>query len=164
MLSAKAAVMAETPKLVLLRVAFQNQNSALDARLQWPTIVNTFHNYGRTPAFLHKASMDVFIGPSLPAEPVYRNTLSLSPDDVVPAANPYVGDAARAEGHLSQEDIGAIANGHKFLWTYGYIAYFDFLGEPHVARFCRRFIPPAKAGMMENWIGADAPKAYTESS
>jgi hypothetical protein len=109
--------------------------------------------------------MDIFIGATLPAEPEYKNTLTLSVDHVVPADRLHEADPARADDHVSKDDIAAIRKGHKFLWTYGFIAYADFLGEPHVARFCRRFVPPPTEGStIENWIGADAPKAYTESS
>ena len=164
-LSAKAAVGVELPVFVLHHLDFIDREVAdLTTLLQWPTIEISVKNYGRTPALVLSQSSEVSICAVLPERPEYPSALDQPPERVVERGDIYDLIAARPERDnlLSPDETQAIIDGKIRLWVFGYVRYKDFLGNPHMTRFCKMLwsIPPRGR---YRFIEGDAPAAYTES-
>jgi hypothetical protein len=155
--------MVEIPKLVLTEIKLSAPAPELLENLRDPTAFTVFKNFGRTPAFLRYSSTNIFVGGRLPPEPDYFNTLTLGPDRIITKGGEYRPDRARIREPLQEQDVHAVMYGRKILWVYGYISYSDFLGELHVAKFCKQFAPPDGGVPNAAWFSGDTPEAYTES-
>ena len=153
----------ELPKITLSKLDFADMGAAsLASRLQSLKIEISVTNYGKTPAFLLGQAIEIEVRALLPAEPAYPNAFDLPPETVVEHKNKYLLGTARPKSHPSPEDIQAILDESTRLWVYGYVYYRDLLGEPHMARFCKVFLPPSSARYRYLFVDHDTP-AYTES-
>ena len=162
-LQARAAIGVELPKIILSRADFGDTGAAsLASRLQSPKIEISVTNYGKTPAFLLRQAIEIEICALLPAKPVYPSAFDLPPETVVEYKNKFPLGTARPKCPLSPEDIQAILDGNTRLWVYGYVYYRDILSEPHMARFCKLFLPPSSPRYRYLFVDDHAP-AYTES-
>jgi hypothetical protein len=162
-LQARAAIGVELPKIILSRVHFGDTGAAsLASRLQSPKIEISVTNYGKTPAFLLRQAIEIEVCALLPAKPVYPSAFDLPPETVVEYKNKFPLGTARPKCPLSPEDIQAILDGNTRLWVYGYVYYRDILSEPHMARFCKLFMPPSSPRYRYLFVDDHAP-AYTES-
>jgi hypothetical protein len=143
-LQARAAIGVKLPKIILSRVDFGDAGAAsLASRLQSPKIAISVTNYGQTPAFLLGQAIEIEVCALLPAKPEYPSAFDLAPETVVEYKNKYLLGTARLNSPLSPDDIQAILDGNTRLWVYGYVYYRNILSEPHMARFCKLFLPPS---------------------
>ena len=163
MLQARAVIDMELPKIILSRVDLGDTGAAsLASRLQSPKIEVSVTNYGKTPAFLLGQAIEIEVCALLPPEPVYTSAVDLPPATIIEYKNKYPLGMARPKSPLSPEDIEAILDGSTRLWVYGYVYYRDILGEAHMARFCKVFLPPSPPGYRSLFIDDHTP-AYTQS-
>lgn len=163
MLQARAAIGVELPKIILSRVDFGDTGAAsLASRLQSPKIAISVTNYGKTPAFLLGQAIEIEVCALLPAKPEYPSAFDLAPETVVEYKNKYLLGTARLKSPLSPDDIQAILDGNTRLWVYGYVYYRNILSEPHMARFCKLFLPPSPPHYHYLFVDDHTP-AYTES-
>jgi hypothetical protein len=169
-LQARAAIGVELPKIILSRVDFGDTRAAsgdtraasLASRLQSPKIEISVTNYGKTPAFLLRQAIEIEVCALLPAKPVYPSAFDLPPETIVEYKYKFPLGTARPKSQLSPEDIQAILDGNTRLWVYGYVYYRDILSEPHMARFCKLFLPQSSPRYHYLFVDDHAP-AYTES-
>jgi hypothetical protein len=163
MLQARAVIGVELPKIILSRVEFGDTGAAsLASRLQSPKIAISVTNYGKTPAFLLGQAIEIEVCALLPAQPEYPSALDLAPETVVEYKNKYLLGTARLKSPLSPDDIQAILDGNTRLWVYGYVYYRNILSEPHMARFCKLFLPPSPPHYHYLFVDDHTP-AYAES-
>lgn len=158
--SVEAAIGLETPKVVLASIDLEG-SGCMDVLLEQPCVRVDVKNHGRTPAFLTKSRVEIRVG-MLPQKPVYGEPVRLAASQVVERDVPYrLDDSGIAWTRFSPADRKAAADGAKPVWIYGYVAYRDYLGENHVARFCQRYYP-ATDRARGGWRDGDAPEAYTK--
>jgi hypothetical protein len=163
MLQARAAIGVELPRLILTKLDFGDMGAAgLASRLQLPKIEITVTNYGRTPAFLLGQAGEIEICPVLPDKPVYPNAFDLPPETIVEYRQRYALRTVRPRNPTSPDDIQAIIDGRIRLWVYGYVWYRDFLGDRHMARFCKLFLPPSNIDGRYHFVD-EYITPYTES-
>jgi hypothetical protein len=86
-LSAQAAIGVELPKLLVSKIALQDQKipEIPSAR----KIIVTVTNYGRTPAFLSRETAEIRIIPILPSIVEYPNLIDLQPGAVIESRDTY---------------------------------------------------------------------------
>jgi hypothetical protein len=167
--AADAAIGVELPKLTLFHLDFADLGGrGWITNLMCPTIEVKVKNYGRTPAFIMSEGVEIVVG--FPSErPDYSRTAhDLPPETVVESGQPFSLAAVMPSASLSTDQVNAIVEGRPIFWVFGYVAYRDFLNEPHIARFCRQLWfhvsdDDVDADVVIRWIDGGAPAAYTES-
>lgn len=164
---ATTAIGVELPTLMLFHFDFGDMGAASgDAILQSPLVTASVKNYGRTPAFVISQAVD-FEWNVWPEKPDYSRTAEdMAAETVIEAGGIHKLRDTRPGRFLSGEEISAINEGKGALFAYGYIAYRDFLRQPHILRFSRRLIVGfGDDGKAFRWIDAEgeAPRAFTES-
>jgi hypothetical protein len=144
LLSAKAAIGVELPRVLIREMEFMNPSDAasLQAQLQFARGVVVVKNYGRTPAFLRQRSIDAAIAQVLPKTPNYRSAHDLDAGTVIEGGATYTLPVASA-GILNNEEIADLISGKIRFWVWGHIHYRDFMDDSHGIRFCGQlYIPP----------------------
>jgi hypothetical protein len=148
--SADAAVSVELPILIL-----SYANFVAEQRTNWaPNIplpnkfraVLQFTNYGRSPAQITSGCFEWTItatAAELPLPPPYQRIFPYSANAVFLQNNriPLDLPAKTMEIDLNDEQVVEINSARRFLWLYGFLAFKDFLGETHEARFCTKWAP-----------------------
>jgi hypothetical protein len=102
-----------------------------------------FTNFGRSPAQITAGCLEWIIvakGTDLPLPPSYQRIFPYS-NNVVLIKDAHIPLDVPSEISLSAEQVITINEARHFLWFYGFIAYRDFLGEPHEVRFCIKWAP-----------------------
>jgi hypothetical protein len=148
--AADTAVNVELPILIIsqanLRVAgpvegamrFLSANETIPDSFE-PII--SFMNFGRSPAQITAACLEWQIAASpndLPRPPKYGNIFPYPTNAVFKADTPIALDAPCVIKPKPTE-ILALNQSEQFLWVFGYIAFRDFLYEPHESRFCLKW-------------------------
>jgi len=163
--SATAAIGVELPRLILSHLDFAptgTEPGPWNTRLQYPNIVASVRNYGRTPAFIKSKSLDIKWG-SLPQEPNYsEHAVDVEPETVVEARDIYSLGDMRPRPSIAASETEAIEKGQMYLWAYGYVAYKDFLGNPHLCAFCKRLVISPN-GRDHRFVDMDDNPKYTQN-
>jgi len=163
-IQARAAISVELPRLLVSAIVLHRPGVAdLAASLQFARVEVSIKNYGRTPAFIRQESIEIADEPFLPETPIYPSIADKEPGCVIESGDSYQMKAIYREG-ISHQNISKLLEGGIFLWVYGYIAYFDFLGERHQTGFCARLHihqGPLK-GEPPRWL-QDGPDKYIQS-
>lgn len=159
--TAIAALGIELPKLLLHKVEFADMGVAdLRARLQYPKVNVTLKNYGRTPAFISQQSLEVeCFGIALPPVEYPRSHVVL-PGTVADGREVYELGAARPRRLITDDEIDGILSWTRKLAVYGFVAYSDFLGKRHTARFYSEILIHRDGYI---WTEGNPPPDYTES-
>jgi hypothetical protein len=126
----------------------------------------TFTNIGETAAFLTSFCMQNFIGPRLPQPPVYGIVIPEPAGSIIKADAFAVYNVRNFFVVLTSEQLSnmqRIETSHR-LWVYGFIAFTDFLGNPHESRFCQRWqVAPIMGGPTGFVSDSETPPEYTRS-
>jgi hypothetical protein len=172
-LNARTAVAARLPRVMLSKAELLQPvpatgpgngktagNGVPPARSQ---IEMTFANVGETPAFVTGHCIEYVVAGRLPPDPTYRTTVPDAAGTMIEpntAGNFRIADASIK---LTQEQIRDLQKNKKNkLWIYGFLAFTDFMDQPHERRFCLRWShhPDGPTGLVPE---PDAPAEYTRS-
>jgi hypothetical protein len=80
---------------------------------------------------------------ALPPNPIFKfdSKFPFMPGTYLESNGGKLPRIARFFVKLSQEDVTAIEDKTKFLWTFGYLSFLDFMGERHERYFGAKWIP-----------------------
>jgi hypothetical protein len=135
------------------------------------TLVVDFKNRGRTAAELQSLTIQCEIIRALPDTPIYKFNCKypFSPGIYMEANKLLPTGNGRFPVKLLPGQVSALEEESAFLWVFGFLAYADFMGEPHQSPFCARWL---RYGMKadKSWgpVGfiydSSTPAAYTRQT
>jgi hypothetical protein len=148
LLQAKAAINVDLPVLHLKNPALTRTNRDSSGSVgiigytdlpESCTVCFDVGNIGRSYAELLTYCIEHKICIALPDAVDYKLTFPLSADTIVKADGQMRGFPAY-NLQLSKDELEPIKSGRSFLWVYGFINYFDFMGDLHEKRFCLKWL------------------------
>jgi len=159
-LHAQAAIGVELPAIFVTQIILHARDlGTLAARLQYPEISITFENFGRTPAFLARSSVEVVLAKDLPESPVYATVVAYPPGTLIEKGTPYIINLQRRE--YSILEVEDIINGISVLWVYGFVSYRDFIKRSHKIGFCARLFCSDRPNAVNEFRLGYGPEGYT---
>jgi len=149
-LSAEASIGAETARIRPTQISLEPSplwnipayglEPTIKDMLTSGSAILKFKNSGRTEADITAISVNYRTGAALPPEPEYVEPLPhLSTITIAAHGGEWTTWDYRLK--LSGEDVDAIADGKLTLWVYGYLEFFDFIGDLVRIGFCARMSP-----------------------
>ncbi len=172
MLQAKAAIAVELPSLRLVSPTLTGPTRPDGTRLipggtdlpEWCCFICSLENAGRTQAELIMYSIEWDVVPVLVGDPEYKVAFPISPDTVIKQSE-LKKHFIQYKFQLQAGHIELIKNQKSYLWIFGNIKYFDFMGDLHEKRFCYKWLGVNAAqvptGFIVDWM---TPQPYVKGS
>jgi hypothetical protein len=99
-------------------------------------------NFGRTPAFVSRTSVNICLGSALPHIAKYENQITFfSGEQVIVPRGAWKLPKAFSSFSLTETEYQNVLHGNEFIWVYGFVLYSDFLRGEHTVGFCGRWVP-----------------------
>lgn len=137
------AIQVERPILhirdVLLGSKSGNYENEPFGRLNDALLTIWVENFGKTLAFVDHVVINAAICIDLPEKPEYQSHTWLSGDKPIKPEATESFDELTYRNEGLPGDIRRVAVGLDNLWVYGFVDYFDFLGDHHRKGFCARW-------------------------
>jgi hypothetical protein len=127
--------------------------------------IRRFKNYGRSPAFLEMISVGWMVADTLPNQPRYIKTSTLSHDCVITPEEEFRPDIHYGI-ELTDDELREIIENRLWLWFYGCLYYRDFMNDEREYRFCWRFANQNHRTMKPYYFfssDGNPPKSYTKN-
>jgi hypothetical protein len=127
----------------------------------------SYKNSGRTAATLIDQCVEHVVIDRLPDVPIYEHIFPFAPGTLIEPGRATPASIQNYFIKLTEDNIANMEDGSKSLWVYGYIAFRDFLGDRHEAKFCARWVPfvrgvgPGPTGFV---YSRDTPLEYNRNS
>ena len=175
-LSAKGAIGVELPIITLDHMRLSRTAGVSGILVGYPGELSEprigFRNHGRTAAELTAWCVEWAVEKRLPEIPTYKTIVPYMPGTFLPeyAGQPYSFPLSSYVIRLKADEISAIEDESEYLWVFGYLAYRDFLGNPHEMRFCAKWeaYGPTRADGSKVPLGfvyeSEIPPAYTRKT
>lgn len=137
--SVDVAVSIELPILQVADVRIGEEGSPAQL-LRDPLLRVWVENYGKTPAFIDHVVINAAICRTLPEKPNYQPHFWLTgPRPLSPREKTKFREATYRNEGVFPCTYDEVEAGKTFLWVYGFLDYFDFLGKFHRRGFCARW-------------------------
>ena len=136
------------------------RNESIETIIRHGSVTVRFKNSGRTEADVTAVSVNRAVG-KLPKVPTYRRPQVFSPTQSIPVGESKWDHRDFWYGHpaLSDEQASEIVAGRESFWVYGFLEFYDFLGNRQTVKFCGRLMGGGLAGPVTNpnlWLTGPA--------
>lgn len=168
--AANATVGAERDRLRPQDIFLQNVAGTFTAQelLEWDYIFVRFRNGGKSAANVVTISVNRLVTEALPDVPTYNEARAINPaDQHVGALDPWehISKSEDRPDYLIEPNFAAqiLEDDGLEYWIYGYIDYFNFVGDLERLKFCGRLDLNRLATENYSHLLLGGPEAYTKN-